>query len=66
VAVGGDQGLADIIAGIDNDVINDIISDVISNQESCAGNAGANYRTLIWETDLVDAVNVANGIAIAI
>ncbi len=37
-----------------------------ADKKSCAGNAGANDRPLVGESDLIDAVDVADGIAIAV
>ena len=50
-------GLGDVTVGGDQ---------AVADKKSCAGNARANDRTLIRESDLIDAVNVADGIAIAV
>jgi len=42
------------------------VANIISNQESGAGNAGANDWTLVRESHLIDAVNVSDGIAITV
>jgi hypothetical protein len=38
----------------------------VAHQKSCARNPRANHRTLVRETHLVDAINVADGVAIAV
>ena len=43
-----------------------VASEAVADEKSCAGNAGANDGTLVRKADLIDAVNVSDGIAVAI
>src|SRR5258706_12593093 len=38
----------------------------VAYQETCAGNSCSNFRTLIREADMIDAINVTDRIAIAV
>ena len=38
----------------------------IADEESGTGDASANFRMVVGESDLVDAVDVSNGIAVTV